>query len=105
MPAVTRVSWPQLTLRRRRYHGDPGDMYEKESVRRHLRRLVEEHGDAGEMLRRASLSEGDRKALTRRHVELQPVADAFGRLERAQKDLEEVLSLLHGEGPAGAHLS
>lgn len=103
-PAVTRVIRPQLTPQRRRYHGDPGDLYENESVRRHLRRLVEEHGNAGEMLRRASLSEADRKVLVRRHVELQPVVDVFGRLERAQKDLEEVLSLLHGESPAGAPL-
>lgn len=99
-PAVRRVSWHQLTARRR-YHGD---LYENESVRRHLRRLVEEHGNAGEMLQRASLSDTDRKVLARRHVELQPVADAFGRMESAQKDLEEVLSLLHGESPPGGRL-
>lgn len=103
-PAVTRASCPLLTLRRRRYHGDPGDLYENESVRRHLRRLVEEHRNAGEMLRRASLSEAERKVLARRHVELQPVAEVFGRIEKTQKDLEEVLSLLNGESPAGAHL-
>lgn len=99
-PAVTRVSRSQLALLRlRSYHGDPGDLYENESVRRHLRRLVGEHGNAGEMLRRPSLSEADRKMLARRHAELQPVADVFGRMERAQRDLEEVLSLLHGESP------
>lgn len=103
-PAVTRVSWPQLTPRRRRSHCNPGDLYENASVRRYLRRLVEEHGNAGEMLRRVSLSEADRKVLARRHVELQPVADVFGRMERAHKDLEEVLSLLHGESPDGTHL-
>lgn len=102
-PALTRVSWHKVTARRR-YHGDPGDLYENESVQRHLRRLVEEHGNAGEVLQRASLSEADRKVLARRHVELQAVADVFGRMERAQKDLEEVLSLLHGESPPGAHL-
>lgn len=103
-PAVTCVSWPPLMPQRRRYHGDSGDLYENESVRTHLRRLVEEHGNAGEMLRCTSLSEADRRVLTKRHVELQPVADVFRRMERAQKDLEEVLSLFHGESPAGANL-
>lgn len=102
-PALTRVSWSQLTARRR-YHGDLGDLYENESVQRHLRRLVEEHGNACEMLQHASLSEADRKVLTKRHVELQPVADVFVRMERGQKDLEEVLSVLHGERPPRAPL-
>lgn len=65
---------------------------------------MEEHADAGERLQLAFLREADRKLLARRHAELQPVADVFGRMEGAQRDLEEVLSLLHGEVPAGAHL-
>ncbi|XP_075871409.1 peptide chain release factor 1, mitochondrial isoform X2 [Nelusetta ayraudi] len=99
-PALTRVSWPPVSQRRRRYHRDPGDLYENESVRRHLRQLVEEHGDAGERLLLAFLSEADRKLLARRYAELQPVADVFGRMEGAQRDLEEVLSLLHGSAGA-----
>lgn len=103
-PSLTCVCWPPTSQRRRSCHCDPGDLYENESVRRHLRRLVEEHGDAGERLQLASLSETDRKWLVRRHAELQYVADVFGKMEEAQRDLEEVLSLLHGECPAGVHL-
>ncbi|XP_069020275.1 peptide chain release factor 1, mitochondrial [Embiotoca jacksoni] len=84
-------------------HGD-----HTESVQRYLRQLVEEHGHLSEKLERAHVPESDRKELLKRRAELLPLADAYGKLEEAQQDLEEVLSLLHscaGTGDEDAHLT
>ena len=78
-------------------HPDLDDLYKNESVQRYLQQLVKEHRDIRVKLQHAYLSEADRKVLMRKHIELLPVTTAFERSEQAQKDLEEVLSLLHSE--------
>lgn len=78
-------------------HSDPGDLYENESVQRYLQQLMEEQKDLSDKLQHAYLSESDRRVLMKRHTELLPVANVFESIERALKDLEEVLSLLHSE--------
>ncbi|XP_054915237.1 peptide chain release factor 1, mitochondrial [Poeciliopsis prolifica] len=76
-------------------HCDIGDLYNNNSVQRYLQKLVEEHRDISRKLQHDHLSDVDRKALLKKHTELLPVAGLVGSIEQAQKDLEEVLSLLH----------
>lgn len=87
---------PPHRLPQRGYRSDLGDLYNVESVQRFLQRLMEEHGELSKRLEHPHLSENDRKALITRHTELLPVANVFRSIEQALKDLEEVLSLLHG---------
>lgn len=82
----------------RPYHSD---LYGNESVQRYLQQLVEECREVSKKLQHAHLSEADRKLLMRRHTELLPVAEVFQSVEGAQKELEEVLSLLHSESLTG----
>ncbi|MED6261505.1 Peptide chain release factor 1, mitochondrial [Ataeniobius toweri] len=56
---------------------------------------MEEHRVISRKLQHEHLNDSDRKALLKKHTELQPVTDVFGSIKQAQTDLEEVLSLLH----------
>ncbi|XP_028995673.1 peptide chain release factor 1, mitochondrial [Betta splendens] len=85
---------------KRLYHSDLGDLYKNESVRRYLQQLMDEYRDVSRKLEMAYLSELDRKVLIKKHTELLPVANVFHKVEEALKDLEEVLSLLHGSAGA-----
>ncbi|XP_007541411.1 peptide chain release factor 1, mitochondrial isoform X1 [Poecilia formosa] len=76
-------------------HCDIGDLYNISSVQRYLQKLMEEHRELSRKLQHNQLRDSDRKALLKKHTELLPVAGLFGSIEQAQKDLEEVLSLLH----------
>ncbi|PWA32122.1 hypothetical protein CCH79_00013334 [Gambusia affinis] len=80
---------------RRLSHCDIGDLYNNSSVQRYLQKLMEEHRDISRKLQHDHLSDSGRKSLLKKHSELLPVAGLFGSIEQAQKDLEEVLSLLH----------
>ncbi|XP_032413060.1 peptide chain release factor 1, mitochondrial isoform X2 [Xiphophorus hellerii] len=75
-------------------HCDAGDLYSNSSVQRYLQKLMEQHRDVSRKLQHDHLCDSDRKALLKTHTELLPVAGLFGSIEQAQKDLEEVLSLL-----------
>lgn len=85
---------------KRRFHGDFGDLYKNESVQKYLRKLVEEHRDLSDKLQHLHLCDADRKALIKRHSELQPVAEVFDRVGRAVRELEELLALLHSSAGA-----
>ncbi|XP_023153628.2 peptide chain release factor 1, mitochondrial isoform X1 [Amphiprion ocellaris] len=76
-------------------HSDLGELYKNESVQRYLEQLMEEHRDLSKKLQHVYLSESDRKVLIKKHTELLPLANVFGSIEQALKDLEEVRSLLH----------
>lgn len=78
-------------------HSDWGDLYQNARVQAYLHELVEQHRGLSRKLEQARLSELDRKALVKKHAELQPVSHVFQKVQEALKDLEEVLSLLHGE--------
>ena len=88
--------WGKVTSKRF-CHSDLGDLYKNESVQRYLQQLMEEYRDLSKKLQHAYLSESDRKVLIKKHTELLPLANVFQSIEQALKDLEEVLSLLHGE--------
>lgn len=77
-------------------HSSLGDLNRNESVQRYLQQLMEEHRDLIKKLQHAYLSESDKKVLMKRHTELLPLANVFESVEQTLKDLEEVLSLLHG---------
>lgn len=81
----------------RLYHSDVGDLYENESVQKHLQQLMDEYRELSGRLQHACLSESDRKVLVKKHTELLPVANVFKSVGEALRDLEDVLSLLHGE--------
>ncbi|XP_004571286.3 peptide chain release factor 1, mitochondrial isoform X2 [Maylandia zebra] len=81
---------------KRFFHSDLGELYKNESVQVYLEQLMEEHRDLSKKLQHAYLSESDRKGLTKKHTELLPLASVFRSIEQAQKDLEEVSSLLKG---------
>lgn len=81
----------------KRFHSDVGDLYRNESVQVYLQQLVEEYRNLSKQLQHAFLSESDRKVLIEKRAELLPVAAVFGSIEQAQKDLEEVSSLLKSE--------
>ncbi|XP_035983985.1 peptide chain release factor 1, mitochondrial isoform X2 [Fundulus heteroclitus] len=80
---------------KRNSHYDLGNLYNNISVQRYLQKLMEEHRFISRKLQHEHLSDPDRKALLKKHAELQSLADVSGSIEQAQKDLEEVLSLLH----------
>lgn len=82
---------------KRLYHSELGDLYENESVQRYLQQLMEEYRDLSKKLQHAYLSESDRNVLIKKYNELLPLANVFKSAERALKDYEEVLSLLHSE--------
>ncbi|KAL1022245.1 hypothetical protein UPYG_G00024150 [Umbra pygmaea] len=75
-------------------HNNLGDLYCNESVQRYIRHLMEEYIDVTKKLQHVFLSDTDRKILSKKQVELSPVANAFQSTENAVKDLEEVESLL-----------
>uniref|UniRef100_A0A3Q0QWU7 Uncharacterized protein n=1 Tax=Amphilophus citrinellus TaxID=61819 RepID=A0A3Q0QWU7_AMPCI len=75
-------------------HSDVGELYKNESVQVYLQQLMKEYGDLSKQLQHASLSESHRKVLIKKHTELLPLASVFGSIEQAQKELEEVSSLL-----------
>ncbi|XP_029376089.1 peptide chain release factor 1, mitochondrial-like isoform X2 [Echeneis naucrates] len=80
---------------RRHRHSDLGNLYHNESVQKYLQLLLEEHRDICRRLQHVYLTESDRKVLRKRHTELLPLANIAGCIEKAQKDHEEVSSLLH----------
>ncbi|XP_061571672.1 peptide chain release factor 1, mitochondrial [Cololabis saira] len=89
-------STKQLTIVPKRLsHADLGDLYQKESVQRYLEQLVQEYRDVVTKLQHPHLSETERKVLVKKHTELLPLANVFERSQKAKKDLEEVISLLH----------
>lgn len=103
LAGVKHASWlevkqPGTGAPTRPYHSD---LYGNESVQRYLQQLVEECREVSKKLQHAFLNEADRKLLMRRHTELLPVAEVFQSVEGAQKELEEVLSLLHSESLTG----
>ncbi|XP_063322424.1 peptide chain release factor 1, mitochondrial-like [Pelmatolapia mariae] len=87
--------WGRVMFKRF-FHSDLGELYKNESVQVYLEQLMEEHRDLSKKLQHAYLSESDRKGLTKQHTELLPLASVFRSIEQAQKDLEEVSSLLKG---------
>lgn len=81
---------------KRLYHSDLGDLYKNECVQKYLRQVMEEYRDLNKRLEHTCLTESDRKVLIKKHSELLPLANVFENIEQALKELEEVLSLLHG---------
>ncbi|KAM8872345.1 peptide chain release factor 1, mitochondrial isoform 1-T1 [Synchiropus picturatus] len=81
------------TTSRRWSHGILLDLYRDEGVQKYVGQLVEEHGYLNNELQRAHLSNSDRKAMVRRHSELQPLAKIWRSIEQSVKELEEVKSL------------
>lgn len=107
LTGVKHASWlemkqPGTGAPTRPYHSD---LCRNESVQRYLQQLVEECREVSKKLQHAFLNEADRKLLMRRHTELLPVAEVFQSVEGAQKELEEVLSLLHSESLTGLNHS
>lgn len=78
-------------------HTGVNELYNNRGLQRFLQQLLEEHRDLSLRLQQADLTEADRKELARRHAELLPVAAGYERTERAQRDLDEVVSLLNSE--------
>lgn len=97
---ITEVQHYDTVAPGRLYHSHSGDLYDNESVQRYLQQLMEEYRDLSKTLEHAHLSESERKVLTKKHNELLPLANVFGSIEEAQKDLDEVLSLLRGSSGA-----
>lgn len=75
-------------------HRSVGDLHGHASVQRYVQQLMEDFTDVDQKLQHACLSEADRRALLRKHTELQPLADVCLRIEQAVKDHQEVLCLL-----------
>ncbi|MEQ2172809.1 hypothetical protein GOODEAATRI_025195, partial [Goodea atripinnis] len=73
------------------------DLYNNSLVQGYLQKMMEEHRVISRKLQHEHLNDSDRKALLKKHTELQPVTDVFGSIKQAQTDLEEVLSLLHSD--------
>lgn len=94
---ITEVQLWGTVASKRLCHSDLGGLYKNESVLRYLQQLMEEYRDLSKTLQHAFLSESDRKVLVKRHTELLPQANLFLSIEQALKELEDVLSLLHGE--------
>ncbi|XP_057686460.1 peptide chain release factor 1, mitochondrial isoform X2 [Corythoichthys intestinalis] len=82
------------------FHSDVGDLYEKDAVQMYIRQLMEDHKTLGQKLDRSNISEADRKAMVKKHAELQPLANVFYNVERAMEDLDEVQSILRS--PTGS---
>lgn len=89
--------WGSAAVPKRLSHRDLGGLYSNTKVQRYLQKLMGEHRVISRTLQHEHLSDSERKALLKKHTELLPVADLFGSIEQAQKDLEEVISLLHSE--------
>ncbi|XP_041835115.1 peptide chain release factor 1, mitochondrial isoform X2 [Melanotaenia boesemani] len=92
---VTQVQHWGKIVPKRFVHGDLGDLYKNDSVKRYLHQLIEEFRDISNKLHRGYLNELDRKALMKKHTELLPLANVFRSIEQAKKDLEEILSIIH----------
>ncbi|XP_077584878.1 peptide chain release factor 1, mitochondrial [Stigmatopora nigra] len=82
------------------FHSDAGDLYENDAVQKYLRHLVEDHKILGQKLDRSNMSEAERKAMVKKHADLQPLANAFHNVERAREELDEVQLILRS--PAGS---
>lgn len=81
---------------RRSCHRTVGDLHSNGSVQRYIQQLMEDFITLDQKLQHACLCETDRRAALKKHTELLPVADVCQRIEQAEKDHQEVLSLLQG---------
>ncbi|XP_029943012.1 peptide chain release factor 1, mitochondrial isoform X2 [Salarias fasciatus] len=96
---VARGSGRWRTVQGRSRHTGWLELYERESVQRYLRRLLEEHEELSRRLQRAGPEEAERRLLAERRRRLLPVAAAARRLEAAGREREELAALL--DDPSG----
>lgn len=81
-------------------HRAVGDLHSHASVKKYIQQLLKDFTKLDQRLRHACLSEADRRAILKKHADLQPLASVCQSCEQAVKDHQEVLSLI--QGSAGA---
>ncbi|MBN3320039.1 RF1M factor, partial [Atractosteus spatula] len=92
-----RVERLQHALRkqlRRHCCSDTRDLLQEEPVKKHLEGLFREYEQVTHRLQNPALSDSERRALSRRQVELLPTANVLEETERAWKDLKDVEAIL-----------
>ncbi|KAL4608835.1 peptide chain release factor 1, mitochondrial [Arapaima gigas] len=72
---------------------DSSDLLQHEAVQKYLQGLVLEYRDISQRLQNESASESERKALSKRHIELIPLATAFQNIENTMNDLKDLEAL------------
>ncbi|KAI1899573.1 hypothetical protein AGOR_G00063170 [Albula goreensis] len=93
---VTCLPWKYGFTRLRRYcdNNTASDLLRLDAVQRHIQGLVSEYNHITRRLENGLLNDSDRKVLSRRQVELLPLATAYQNTENAMADFTEVECLL-----------
>lgn len=74
----------------RRYHQTSRTLWNHEALQKYLQTLRQEYQKISQLLDDCSVSEQHRKALGKRHAELSPLAEAFGEIEDAKKEIQDL---------------
>ncbi|CAI5780533.1 peptide chain release factor 1, mitochondrial isoform X1 [Podarcis lilfordi] len=83
-PIVAFNNWP------RRYHQTSGTLWNLEALQTYLQTLSQEYQRMEKLLRDSSVKEHRRRALSKRHAELFPLAVTFKEIQEAEKELQDL---------------
>uniref|UniRef100_F6UC72 Mitochondrial translation release factor 1 n=1 Tax=Ornithorhynchus anatinus TaxID=9258 RepID=F6UC72_ORNAN len=78
---------------RRCYHRDTRVLWKHKALQKYMEDLCEEHQRLGQLLERVSVSEGDRKTLSKRQAQLSPLATIYQEIREAERAAEELESM------------
>ncbi|XP_038627030.1 peptide chain release factor 1, mitochondrial [Tachyglossus aculeatus] len=78
---------------RRCYHRDARVLWKHKALQKYMENLCEEHQSLGQLLERVSVSEADRKTLSKRQAQLSPLAAIYQEIREAERAAEELESM------------
>ncbi|XP_033009979.1 peptide chain release factor 1, mitochondrial isoform X2 [Lacerta agilis] len=83
-PFLALNNWP------RKYHQSSGTLWNLEALQTYLQTLSQEYQRMEKLLNDSSVKEHRRRALSKRHAELFPLAVTFKEIQEAQKELQDL---------------
>ncbi|XP_041115738.1 peptide chain release factor 1, mitochondrial isoform X2 [Polyodon spathula] len=82
----------QLTRRHCRHFSK--ELLQQQSVQRYLEKMIEEYRQITQRLNDTALTESDRRIMSRRQIQLSPMATIFQESQRAVKNLQDVQAII-----------
>ncbi|XP_033866296.3 peptide chain release factor 1, mitochondrial-like isoform X1 [Acipenser ruthenus] len=70
------------------------ELLQQESVQRYLEKMIEEYRQVTQRLNNTALTESERRTMSRRQIELSPMATVFQQSQRAVKDMKDVQAII-----------
>lgn len=78
----------------RHCHHFSKELLQQESVQRYLEKMIEEYRQVTQRQNNTALTESERRTMSRRQIELSPMATVFRQSQRAVKDLKDVQAII-----------